>query len=134
MRWSGSGSSEDSSRIRTPPALEREPCEGKKCVVAARVAAKAVVIRCPAIETGVGGILQAKFQIHPGCTERIGLAEGDPVSLDDKLIAIRLAIGAAGDRRGREKQGIRLAPGILSAECQSVCLLIIIGECQPKLL
>jgi hypothetical protein len=76
----------------------------QKCVVAARVAAKAVVIRGPAVEPGVGGILQAKFEVYPRRTERIGLAEGDPVSLDDKLIAVRLAIGAAGDRRGREKR------------------------------
>src|SRR5208337_1147606 len=108
--------------VRLRP-LEDPPGEQIQRVVGARVASVAVVVGRPAVELRIQHVLDAKAHVPERRAPAVCLAERHPVRLQDDRLRVRLAVGAAGERRRRIQQRVGLAPCLLPADRGAVGLL-----------
>src|SRR6185437_14124730 len=112
---------------------ERQPRIEEQRIVVARVAPEPVIVPTAAVELGVDRVLQADLQVRQRPSPGVLLAERHPVRLDEEGIAVRLAVGTAGDRRRGIQGRICVAPGVLPAEVQPIGTLIPIRQTDPDL-
>src|ERR1051326_122153 len=104
------------------PPSEDEPGEHQQRVVVAGVMSGTVEVAPAPVELGIGGVLDAKLQVHKRRPKRGVLAEWHPVGLDNEGVAVWLVVDGSG-AGDAEQHRVRRPPCSLPTQCQAVGIL-----------